>query len=136
MQDLRYINLFRKITGIRTRFCFTYNNVIIFSVPKQLIRKAIGPEGSNVKRINEIIKKRIKIIPIPKGLYHVRPFIEAVVSPIKFKDLEVKGNEVILSAGKQSKAALIGRDKRRLMEMKEIVKDFFGKEFRIVWAKF
>ena len=39
---------------------------------------------------------------------------------------------LILTAGSQSKAALIGRNKRRLLELQRIAKDYFGKEFRIV----
>ncbi len=132
MQDLRYINLFGKITRINTRFCFMYNETLFFCVPKQLIRKAVGEEGKNVKKISEIIKRKIKIIPIPKEPEHVKPFIEAIISPITFKNLEIKDNEIILTAGSHNKAALIGRFKRRLLEMQKIVKDFFNKEFRIV----
>jgi len=132
MQDLRYLNLFRKMTGISTRFCFPYNNAIVFCVPRRLISKAVGDGGKNAKQISSIIGKRIKIIAVPSGIQDAKSFIEAVVSPVTFKSLEVKDNEIILTAGSQSKAALIGRNKRRFLEMQKIVKDFFGKEFRII----
>jgi len=132
MQDMRYLNLFRRLSGISTRHVLQYNQMIIFCVPKNLVSKAIGENGRNIKKMSEILGKRIKVIPIPKGAEHAKPFIEAIVSPVKFRDLEIKDNEMILNAGKQSKAALIGRDKRRLIEMQKIVKDFFGKEFRII----
>ena len=132
MQDMRYLNLFGKITQISTRFCFSYNNQIIFCVPKNLISKAIGENGRNVKKINEILGKRVKVIPKPKGVYDIRKFVENIVSPVKFNDLEVAENEIILTAGNQSKAALIGRNKRRLFELQKISKDYFEKELRIV----
>jgi len=132
MQDMRYLNLFGKITRVSTRFCFKYNENIIFCVPKMFVSKAVGEGGKNVKQMSMILRKRIKIIPRPRGIQDVKPFIEAIVKPVTFKDLEVKDNEIILTAGSQSKAALIGRNKRRLLEMQKIVKDFFGKEFRIV----
>ena len=133
MQDMRHLNLFEKITRINTKFCFTYNSAIIFCVPKNLIYKAIGDDARNIRKMNEVIGKKIKIIPMPQGLHHAKQFIEAIVNPVKFKDLEIKGDEMILTAGNnQVKAALIGRDKRRFMEMQKIIKDFFGKEFRIV----
>jgi len=132
MQDLRYLNLFEKITGIRTRYCFEYNNTIIFCVPKEFISKAIGPEVRNLRRISEIIKKRTKVIPIPRNPEDIKRFIELIVSPVTFKDLEISGDEIILNAGSQSKAALIGRDKRRLIEMQKITKNFFQKDFRII----
>lgn len=132
MRDLRYLNLFGNITKIDTKFCFRYNEVLIFCIPKQLIRRAVGENGRNVKKLSEILRKKIKIIPIPQNPEHIRPFIESVVSPVKFKDLEVKDNEVILTAGSNSKAALIGRNKRRFFEMQEIIKDFFKKDFKII----
>lgn len=132
MQDLRYLKLFEKVTGIRTHYCFEYNNTIIFCVPRELVSKAIGPEVRNLRRISEIIKKRVKVIAIPKIPQDIKRFIELVVSPVTFKDLEVLPNEIVMNAGSQSKAALIGREKRRLLEMQKITKDFFQRDFRIV----
>ena len=132
MRDIRYLNLFEKVTGIRTHYCFDYNNAVIFCVPKEFISRAIGPDLKNLKRMSEIIKKRIKVIAIPKSPQDIKKFIEMIVSPVTFKDLEVTENEIILNAGAQSKAALIGRDKRRLIEMQKITKDFFKKDFRII----
>lgn len=132
MQDIRNLSLFERITRIRTRFCFPYNNAVIFCVPKALMMKAVGREGGNVKKISQILKKRIKIIAQPKDISDIKKFIEAIVSPFDFQGLEVTETEVILDAGPQSKAALIGRDKKRLLEMQTIVKDFFGKDFRII----
>ncbi len=132
MQDMRYLNLFRKITNISTRFCLKYNEKIIFGVPRNLIPMALGENGRNIREMSEILGKKIKVVPNPKGIGDAKIFIRSIVEPVKFKDLEVRGNEIILTAGSQSKAALIGRNKRRLLEMQKIVSDFFGKEFRIV----
>ena len=132
MKDLRHLNLFGKITRINTRFCFEYNNTIVFCVPRPLISKAIGKDSSNLRRMSEILKKKIRVIPTPNGVEDAKVFVEAIVKPVEFKDLEVKDNEIVLTAGSQSKAALIGRNKRRLLEMQKIVSSFFGKEFRIV----
>jgi len=78
-----------------------------------------------------MIGKRVKIIPNPEGIINLRKFIEAIVNPATFRELEIKGNEIILIAGSQNKAILIGRNKRRLIELQKIVKDYFGKELRI-----
>ncbi|MBT3405100.1 hypothetical protein HN832_04215 [archaeon] len=131
MQDLRQLNLFEKVTRVRTRFCFPYNNQVLFCVPRQFVKMAVGRDAQNVKRISQVLKKRIKIIPQPEGIADLKKFVAAIVKPIEFKEIEVKGDEIILTAGSQSKAALIGRNKRRLLEMQKIIKDFFGKEFRI-----
>ena len=132
MRDIRYLNLFWKITRVRTKYCFMYNNIVMFAVPKMLISKALGKEAENLRKINNIIKKRVRVVAIPEGISDAKSFISAVVSPVGFKELEINGDEIVLTAGSQSKAALLGRNKRRLLEMHELVKDFFGKEFRIV----
>ena len=133
MQDMRYLNLFEKITRIDTRHCFIYNDTIYFCVPKPLLSKAIGEGGKNVRLMHNILGKRIKIIPMPNGIQHITPFIQAIVEPITFKSIEVKGNEVIINAGgTQSKAMLIGREKRRLLEMQNVIKNFFGMDYRII----
>ena len=132
MQDMMHLNLFGKITQVRKRFCFNYNNLIIFCVPKNLVSRAIGENGRNIKRINEILGKKVKVVSKPEGVHEIKRFIEAIVSPVVFKDLEIKDNEIILTAGFQSKAALIGRNRRRLHELQKISKDYFGKEFKII----
>ena len=130
MQEMRYLNLFEQTTGVRTRFCLRYNENIIFCVPKPLIPRAIGERGRNLRRLSEILGKRIRIIAAPRGLHDSATFIKAVISPLTMKNFQIDSDEIIVSAG-NNKAALIGRNKRRLIEMQKIVKDFFGKDFRI-----
>ena len=134
IQDMRYLNLFSKVTRIQTRHCFKYNEVVIFCVPKSMVSRAIGENARNIKRINEIIGKRVKIISVPSDdeIQGIKKFIESIVSPVTFRDLNVENNEITLTAGSHSKAALIGRNKRRLNELKQISKDFFGKELKII----
>jgi transcription antitermination factor NusA-like protein len=132
MKDIMYLNLFSKITRLNTRYCFMYNDVVIFAVPKNMVSKAVGENGRNVKKINEVLRKKIKIIPIPMGIQHAKEFIHAVVEPTGFKDLEITDKEIIINAGSQNKAALIGRNKRRFLELQLIVKDFFKKELKII----
>lgn len=132
MQDMRYLNLFGKITKVSTRYCFKYNEALVFCVPKKLISRALGENAKNAKQMNHILGKKIKIIAIPKDVKDAKVFIQSIVSPVSFKDLEITPDEIILTAGSQSKAALIGRNKRRLLEMQKIVRDFFKREFKIV----
>lgn len=132
MQSIRQLNLFNNITKVRTRFCFRYNQILFFCVPHQLVQKAVGENGKHVKKIREILGVKVKVIPSPNGISYARKFIENIVAPVRVNEIESKGDELIVSAGRQSKAALIGREKRRLKEMQEIVRNFFGKELKIV----
>lgn len=126
MQFIRYANLFGKITNIRTNHCFEYNNMIVFAVPRIFVRKAIGINNENLKKLSEILKRKIKIVPIPNGKEEIEKFVSVIVSPVKFKAINIKENDVIINANTQNKASLIGRNKVRLNEMQNILDQYFG----------
>lgn len=62
MQTMRYINLLDKTSRVKTTKCYLYNNAVIFAVPKQTLGKAIGNNAENVKRIQDNLGKKIRII--------------------------------------------------------------------------
>lgn len=132
MQDLRYLNLFAQITKVNTRYFFEYNNMLVFCVPKSLVKKALGQNAENLKKMSGIVGKRIRVVAQPEGIEDAKEFIERIVSPLAFNNLEITADEIIMIAGKMNKALLIGREKKRLNEMKEIIKYFFKRDFRIV----
>ena len=130
MQDMRYLNLFESATGVRTRFCFMYNESLIFCVPKPLISRAVGENGRNIRKMSELLGKRIRVVAAPRGIQDAESFIRTLIIPLTIKDFGIKEHEIIVGGGK-NKAALIGRNKRRFLEMQKIVKDFFNRDFRI-----
>ncbi len=132
MRSIRYLNLFEKITKVRTKYCFSYNYEIIFVVPYHLLSKAIGEGGRNVKKLFEILGKKVKIVSAPGGDADAWQFITALVYPIKLRSLDLTPNEMVINAGRQSKAMLIGRNKKRLEEMQEIVQEYFHRAVKIV----
>jgi NusA-like KH domain protein len=132
IQTMRYINLLDKISKVKTSRCFGYNNAIFFAVDKSLVSKAIGTNASNVRNIQERLGKRVKIISQPQGISDVNQFVKDIISPVEFKSLEIKDNQIIITAGPQNKAALLGRNKRRLDELSLILKDTFKLELKII----
>lgn len=132
MQGIRYLNLFEKVTNIKTRFCFGYNQKLIFCVRKNALFRAVGQQGKNVHRISDITGKKVRIIPLPSKIEDAREFIKRIIEPVGFKNIKIENDQIIINAGRENKAALIGRNKRRFFEMQKIIEDFFGKEFKIV----
>jgi len=132
MKFIRYANLFNQVTRIRTKHCFEYNNTIIFAVPRKFIMMSIGPNNINLEKLNRIIGKRIKIVAIPSGIEDIENFVSMITKPVRFKGIEIKNNEAVISAAIQSKASLIGKNKIRLKEMENILEQYFGiKKVRI-----
>lgn len=126
------MNLFRSVTRVNTRHCFKYNETIIFAVPRGYVSRSIGEEGKNVRKLSEILGRKIKIIQSPLGLEDAKMFVAEIVSPVSIKDIEITNTELIVNAGRQSKAVLIGRNKRRFLELQKIVKDYFNRDLRII----
>jgi len=90
MQGMRYLNLFERITRIRTRFFFNYNNMVVFCVPRMAIKQALGNENSNLKKMSQILKKKIRVVGIPNSIEDAERFIKTIISPVEFKELEIK----------------------------------------------
>jgi len=132
MTCMRYLNLFNKITGVRTQSCFSYNRGLIFGVPQSMVSRAIGENGDNIKKMISILNKKIKVVAMPNSVIDSEKFIAKIVDPVTFNGVEVAPEEIVISANRQSKAILIGRDKVRFEELDKIVKEVFGKNLRIV----
>lgn len=128
MQLMRYINLFAKTTKVQTTKVFVYNNQIVFAIPKSKISVAIGKGAVNIRKMNEILRKKIKVVAMPTvdDNKEIGKFIEAVVAPVEFNSVEIQENSVVINAGRQSKAALIGRGRQREKELADVLKNFFG----------
>lgn len=128
MQLMRYINLFTKITKVQTIKVFVYNSQIVFAVPKNKVSIAIGKGAVNIKKLSDILRKKIKVVSMPvlDNDGELKKFIEDVVAPVGFNKIEMKDNSIIIFAGRQSKAALIGRNRMREKELSEVLKNFFG----------
>lgn len=132
MQTMRYINILDRVSRVKTMKCFDYNNTILFAVPSGLVSRAIGKSAENIRMMQEQLGKRVRIIEEPSGLGDVEKFMRDVVSPVGFKSVEVKDNVIVLNAGPQSKASLIGRNRRREEELAEIIKSVFNLELKII----
>jgi NusA-like KH domain protein len=126
MQFIRYANLFENVTRIKTNHCFEYNNTIIFVVPRKLVMRAMGINNKNIDQLSYLISKKIKIIAIPNGKEDLESFVSMITRPVRFKSIEIRDNEAIITANTQSKASLIGRERVRLEEMENILEQYFG----------
>jgi len=133
MKTMRYLNLLDKVAHVKTSKCFVHNGSIFFAVNKNDVSRAIGPAAINVRRMQEKIGKNIRIIEETENLKDIKMFIEDIVSPVRIKSAEIKDNSVVITAGNsQTKASLIGRNKQRLEELKDIIQNFFNMNVKIV----
>ena len=122
--SIQYMNLFNKITGVKAKFCFPYSSSLVFIVDPIMLLNALGERDNNLRRLGITFKKRVKILsePTPEK---INPFVRRLVSPIKFRNLIIENDEVIIKAGPQAKATLIGRNHSNLDQLQNILKHYF-----------
>jgi transcription antitermination factor NusA-like protein len=128
MQSMRYLNLFNKICKVQTKYCYTYNNALIFVVPTQKVSSAIGPNAKNVKMLSSRIGHKIKVVGLANQSTKdsISKFIIKLVDPITINKIDVKDSEIIITGGRQTKASIIGRNRIREKELLNILKGLFG----------
>ena len=117
------INLFESKTRARVKKFFEFNEILVFIVDEGHGSKAVGKKGVNVKLLNNMLKKKIKIIE-----FNADPvkFIKGFIYPIVAEDISVEGGNVAIKAGSaREKGILIGRESKNLNKLKEIVRTYF-----------
>jgi N utilization substance protein A len=62
MDEIRLMNALENISGANAKDCIVTENMISFLVNEREVGKAIGKKASNVKMLEEKLKKRIEII--------------------------------------------------------------------------
>ncbi len=128
IKAIQNMNLFEKITGVKSKYCLTYNNALIFIVPRHMMSKALGPGGSNISNISRRLNKKVRVIPHPQAqnTIELERFIRAMIYPHDFKSIVHENTELIIFSMPRTKAALIGRNKQRIGELSDILEEFFG----------
>jgi len=122
LDAMRYISLFESLTGAKIKDCIL-KDIVIFVIHENEMGKAIGKQGSNIKRVENTLKKKIKLIEFNKD---VSQFVQNLIYPVKVKDIKEEDGVVsIYGEDTKSKGILIGRDRRNLNFINEVVKRYF-----------
>ncbi|MEK6937307.1 MAG: NusA-like transcription termination signal-binding factor [Nanoarchaeota archaeon] len=120
-----YITTFENVTKTDVKECFyNKNKQLVFIVKEGQGRKAVGKKGLHIRKLERLIKKKIKIIEFNSK---VEEFVKNIIFPLKSP--EVKLEEDVLKVktdSMQLKALLLGREKANLKELQEIVGRYFN----------
>ena len=131
-QTLKLMSYFEANTGSKLKDCFVDDNGTINFIVQQGLRKAIGKKGTTFKRIEQGIKKKIKLVAYSDDLVQ---FIKNLILPQKVKDIEhnVEEKTVTILAESDSRGYIIGRAARNLRNYESIAKRYFDiKEIKVV----
>ncbi|MBU0629127.1 MAG: NusA-like transcription termination signal-binding factor [Nanoarchaeota archaeon] len=122
---MNYIKLFENLTRAKVKDCIS-NDHLIFIVEENEIGKAIGKGGSNIRRLEDLLKKKIKVAEFSPD---VRQFIRNFVMPLHVNEISDENNIITISGpDTKTKGLLIGRDRKNINYLKEVVGRYFKVE--------
>lgn len=121
---LKIMTLFETVTRTSLKDCFIdENSLLTFVVSEMEIGKAIGKNASNVKRLELMLKRKVKILAFNP---EITQFIKNLIYPLSDVEIEVQDKKVMIKGhDTKTKAFLIGRDQSNLKNNLSIVKKYF-----------
>lgn len=123
LREIQQINLFEHITGSKVKNCFTEDGKLIFIVEENNIKRALGKENKNIKKVQSLLKKDIQIIGFSSN---ITKFINNILYPIKPDKIELKNNIIEITANDtRVKGKVYGRGRENLKKVKEITSKYF-----------
>lgn len=128
--DLALSSLMERVTHARVKDCFQDVDTIYFVVAAGEMGKAVGKGGVNIKKAQEELGKRIKVIEFKEN---VSDFVRSIIYPLVVETItEENGVVLIKDNNKKTKSLLIGRESRNLQLLNRAVKRFYNVEVKVV----
>ena len=127
---IKLITLFESMTGASVKDCIADEN-LTFIVQENEMGKAIGKGGAKVKSLERALKKRIKVVEYSND---VSQFVRNLAYPAEVEKINhEEGIVTINGKDANTRAMLIGRNRRNLNQINDIAKRYFDvKEIKVV----
>ena len=127
---IKLITLFESMSGAKVKDCIA-NEKLIFIVEENEMGRAIGKNGVTIKRLENILKKKIRLFEFSSD---VLQFVRNLAYPIELQDIKEENDIITISIKSTSaKAMLIGRERQNINHLSNIVKRYFDiKEIKII----
>lgn len=127
--SMKLIMFFESMTGAKVKDIIT-NKKFIFIIKENEMGKAIGKNGSNIKKIENKLRKKIKLVEFSNDIVQ---FVRNLVYPFNALDIgHADGVITIHARDTSTKAMLIGREHQNINHLNDVVKRYFDvKEIKI-----
>lgn len=132
MNVMQFISMFESATGAQLHDCFMQDERIVFVVKQGQIGRALGKGGMNIRKLEDYLKKKIRIIEFNED---VLQFVRNAVHPLKIEEIsEEEGIITIIPPDSKTRGYLIGRGAANLRSTESVVKRYFEniKEIKVV----
>lgn len=123
-------SLMERISGARVKDCFQDEDTVYFIVAPGEIGKAIGKGGVNIKRVQQELNKKIKVVEFREQM---QDFLRNLMYPAAVEEMvEEEGAIILKDRSAKTKGLLIGRGGKNLRFLNRAVQRFFGKEVKVI----
>jgi transcription termination/antitermination protein NusA len=123
-ETLGLSSLMERLARVRVKDCFIDNDTIYFIVASGEMGKALGKGGMNIKKIQNELGKKIKVIEYRD---EVSAFIKNIIYPLKVEQIiQEEGVVLIKDSQKKVRSLLIGREGKNLEMINRAVQRFFN----------
>ena len=115
-----------RISRVQVKDCFKDEDgeTIYFVVGAGEIGKAIGKNGENIRKIQQELGKRVRLVEFAE---EIASFIKNFIYPAQVREIVQMGSLVeVRDDNRKTKSLLIGRDGRNLRLLNRAVKRFFN----------
>jgi len=117
------ISLFETLTQAQVKDCVMREESLLFIVNENEIGKAVGKKGVNVRRLEDRLRKRIRVVEFNPD---VSRFVRNLIMPYQAKSVIVEeGIITIIPDDHKSRGMLIGKNASILRFNESIVKRYF-----------
>jgi N utilization substance protein A len=128
---IKTINLFENVTKARVKDALYMKELLTFIVFEGDMFKALGKNLDNLKRIESMLKRKVKIVEFNSDMIK---FITNLLYPYKVDSITLNGKIVtIQDEDTKTKGLIIGAKAQNLRQYESIVKKYFDiEEIKVV----
>ena len=127
---MELMTLFESMSGAKVKDCID-NDKLIFIVEENEMGKAIGKSGANIKRMENAVRKKIRLVEFSND---IAQFVRNLIYPAEALDIkEEEGIVTIHGKDTSARAMLIGRERQNINHINCIAKRYFDiKDIKVV----
>src|SRR3989344_2589310 len=121
--SLKLLSVFESVTHVPARDCFPDLQQAMVFVVSADIGRAVGRGGANVRHLEQMLKRKIKIVEFNPDL---KVFVQNVIQPLKLHTIDVQDSTLVVEAADgKTRGLLIGRSAQNLRNYEYVIKRYF-----------
>ena len=121
-EEIAYINEFEKLTGAKPVDCIVLSKSINFLVPEDQMGLAIGKNGSKIRKVERIFRKKVNVYQYSNDLNNL---VQKIIYPLKIYKLYSNKNKINVVIDRRST-----RNKKLYLDKKELLENVLKRHFK------